>query len=339
MILFKKRYIFSIALFYFIGDFIKGIICRVESKDFYVLSSENQKMIRCGLKGKYKKDFQLKKDKLYHTDIAIVGDEVSFDLNRDGTGIIHNINPRRNYLSRKAPKIRGASYRGERLEQIVAANFDNFFIITSAAEPPFNNKVIDRFIVAGESSYLNIIIIFNKIDLDENNLIDEWVNLYDSIGYKTLTTSVVTEKSLYELKQLCIGKINLFWGQSGVGKSSLLNKIFPHLNLDTSAVSSSTDKGLHTTVTSILVKVDENTFMIDTPGIREIDPFGIRKEDLCHFFLEFGKFAADCRFNTCTHNHEPGCKVTEAVEQNQISQARYESYLRILETIEEDIIF
>jgi ribosome biogenesis GTPase / thiamine phosphate phosphatase len=304
-----------------------------------VLSSENQEMIRCGLKGKYKKDFHLKKDKLYHTDIAIVGDEVLFEGNKDGTGIIHTINPRRNYLSRKAPKIRGASYRGERLEQIVASNIDNFFIITSFAEPPFNNKVVDRFIVAGESSYLNIIIIFNKIDLDKNNSADEWVNLYKNIGYKTLTTSIIIDDGLDDLKRLCIGKTNLFWGQSGVGKSSLLNQIFPHLNLGTGAVSSSTDKGLHTTVTSVLLKVGNDTFLVDTPGIREIDPFGIRKEDLCHYFIEFGKFASDCRFNTCTHNHEPGCKVTEAVEQNQISYERYESYLRILETIEEDIIF
>lgn len=296
-------------------------------------------MIRCGLKGKYKKEFQLKKDKLYHTDIAIVGDEVLFDLNRDGTGIIHTINPRRNYLSRKAPKMRGASYRGERLEQIIAANIDNFFIITSAAEPPFNNKVVDRFIVAGESSHLNVIIIFNKIDLDENDSMDSWVTLYKGIGHKVLTTSTVSDEGLDELRFLCSGKINIFWGQSGVGKSSLLNKIFPHLDLETGKVSGSTDKGLHTTVTSIQLKVDKDTFVIDTPGIREIDPFGIRKEDLCHYFLEFGEYVAKCKFNTCTHNHEPGCKVVEAVENSQITSERYESYLRILETIEEDIIF
>jgi len=296
-------------------------------------------MFRCGLKGRFKKDFQLKKDKLYHTDIAIVGDEVLFDVNRDGTGIIHTINPRRNYLSRKAPKIRGSSYRGERLEQIVAANIDNFFIITSVAEPPFNNKVVDRFIVAGESSHLNVIIIFNKIDLDEDNSIESWANLYERIGYKVLKTSIISNERLDELKNLCTGKINIFWGQSGVGKSTLLNKIFPALDLETGSVSSSTDKGLHTTVTSVQLKVDKDTFVIDTPGIREIDPFGIRKEDLCHYFLEFEKYSSDCRFNTCTHNHEPECKVVEAVEKNQITSERYESYLRLLETIEEDIIF
>ena len=199
----------------------------LRAKTIYVLSVENQTTIRCGLKGKFKKDFRLKKDKLYHTDVAIVGDEVIFDLNRDGTGIIHTINPRKNYLSRKAPKIRGASYRGERLEQIVASNIDNFFIITSVAEPPFNNKVVDRFIVAGESSNLNIIIVFNKIDLDKNNSIRSWVNLYREIGYNVLTASTFDSKGLQTLKSLCFDKINIFWGQSGVGKSSLLNKIFP----------------------------------------------------------------------------------------------------------------
>lgn len=304
-----------------------------------MLSAESGKVIRCNLKGRYKKDFHLKKDKLYHTDIATVGDEVEINLNKDYTGTIHLIFPRRNYLSRKAPKIRGASYRGERLEQIIASNINNFFVISSAAEPPFNNKVIDRFIVAGESSQLNVVLILNKIDLDEKNLLENWVKLYRSIGYETLTTSIIGGKGLPELKTLCYGKKNIFWGQSGVGKSSLLNKLYPQLSLETNAVSSSTDKGLHTTVTSILVKVDTDTFIIDTPGVREIDPYGIRKEDLSHYFIEFKEYAKGCKFNTCTHHHEPGCKVIKAANKNQIAQERYDSYLRILETIEEDIIF
>lgn len=295
--------------------------------------------MRCSLKGKYKKDFQLKKEKLFHTDIAIVGDEVLFDLNADGSGVIHTISQRTNYLSRKAPRIRGASYRGERLEQIVASNIDNFFIITSIAEPPFNNKVVDRFIVAGESSHLNVIIVFNKIDLDKNSIIPEWIDLYRSIGYNTFSTSAVEDVGMEELKLHCMGKKNIFWGQSGVGKSSLLNKIFPHLDLEIGSISRSTDKGLHTTVTSVLIKVAEETYVIDTPGIREIDPYGIKKQDLCHYFIEFGKYAADCKFNTCTHHHEPGCKVLEAVENDLISNERYESYLRILDTVEQDIIF
>lgn len=281
----------------------------------------------------------MKKEKLFHTDIAIVGDEVLFDLNADGSGVIHTIVPRKNHLSRKAPRIRGASYRGERLEQIVASNIDNFFIITSVAEPPFNNKVVDRFIVAGESSHLNIIVIFNKIDLDGNNEISKWIDLYSSISYPVFATSLFNGSSLIELRSLCEGKKNIFWGQSGVGKSSLLNKLFPNLQLETGEISRATEKGLHTTVTSVMLKVELNTFVIDTPGIREIDPYGIKKEDLHHYFIEFGKYAEDCRFNTCTHHHEPGCMVIKAVENEEINFERYESYLRILDTIEEDIIF
>lgn len=260
-------------------------------------------------------------------------------MNPDGSGVIHTINPRRNYISRKAPKIRGASYRGERLEQIIAANIDNFFIITSTAEPPFNSKVLNRLIVAGESSHLSIILVFNKIDLDTEKKTERWINLYKKIGYKVIKSSALTGEGINELKTSCLHCKNLFWGQSGVGKSSLLNKMYPQLKLETAEVSSATEKGLHTTVTSILLQVQKDTFVIDTPGIREIDPYGIRKEDLSHYFIEFREFAADCKFNTCTHNHEPGCMVIEAVKKNLISYERYESYLRILETIEEDIVF
>jgi len=131
----------------------------------------------------------------------------------------------------------------------------------------------------------------------------------------------------------------LFWGHSGVGKSSLLDKLFPQLNLETGVISSFTDKGTHTTVTSIMLEVEKGTFIIDTPGVREIDPYGIRKEDLGHYFTEFAEFINNCKFSTCTHHHEPGCAVIKAVENHKISYERYESYLRILDTIEEDIIF
>ncbi len=175
--------------------------------------------------------------------------------------------------------------------------------------------------------------------MDSNNEIGRWIDLYRNMGYKVLGTSIFSDEGFSDLKNLCMNKKNIFWGQSGVGKSSLLNKLFPKLQLGTGQVSRSTDKGLHTTVTSVLLKVEENTYVIDTPGIREIDPYGIRKEDLCHYFIEFGKFAEDCKFNTCTHHHEPGCIVINAVENQEISFERYDSYLRILDTIEEDIIF
>ena len=272
-------------------------------------------------------------------DIAAVGDVVNFEFNEDGTGVINEIEERRNYISRKAPRIKGASYRGERLEQIIAANIDRLFIIASTQKPDFNNKVIDRFIVAGESSNLSIILIINKIDLDKENFSEKWKALYRDIGYKVIITSKISGEGIEEFKNEIIGNKNILWGHSGVGKSSLLNKIFPDLKLEIGDISTFTGKGKHKTVTSKMIKIADNTYVIDTPGVREIDPFGIRKEDLGHHFIEFKPFLKNCRFSTCTHFHEPGCGVIKAAGSGKISKERYESYLRILETIEEDIIY
>ena len=271
--------------------------------------------------------------------MAVVGDSVEFELNQDGTGVIIKVGNRRNYISRKAPRIRGASYRGERLEQIIAANIENLFIVSSVAEPIFNNKTIDRLLVIGESAKLNIFIIINKSDLDLENSIDNWINLYKKVGYDIFKTSIISYEGLDYLKENLTNGKSLFFGQSGVGKSSLLNKIFPWLKLKIGEISNFTDKGTHTTVTSKMIKLEKNSYIIDTPGIREIDPFGIRKEDLGHYFIEFSNFISNCKFNTCTHFHEPGCAVIEAVHQGLIDDERYESYLRILETVEEDILF
>ena len=235
--------------------------------------------------------------------------------------------------------MKGAGYRGERFEQIIASNIDNLFIVSSIAKPVFNNKVIDRILVAGESSHLNTFLIINKIDIDSEKESEFWNEVYTSIGYKVFLTSAKNEIGIEDLRNEIDGKVNLFWGASGVGKSSVLNRLYPNLKLETGDISESSQKGKHTTVTSILNKVDKDTFVIDTPGIREIDPYGIRKEDLGHYFIDFNPHFQDCRFNTCTHFHEPGCAVVEAVENGIINELRYESYLNILDTIEDDMNF
>jgi len=272
-------------------------------------------------------------------DIAAVGDIVEFNLNKDGTGVITEIHPRRNKISRKAPRIKGASIRGERLEQIIAANVDNLIIVSSWLNPKFNNRLIDRMIVVAESSSVEPVIVINKIDLDSNNERTQWVNLYKQIGYNVFETSTINKFGLDELKKFLKGKTNLFWGHSGVGKSSLLNQLYPGLNLKVSEISNYTLKGRHTTVTVLMKKVDDNTYVIDTPGIREIDPYGIKKEDLCHYFKDFKDFIYNCKFNTCTHHHEPDCAVVKACNEGKINEERYKSYLNILETIEEDLFF
>ena len=317
---------------------IKGLITKIESKDFYVLTDQN-KNYRCTLRGKFKKEFALKKDKLYLTNIAAVGDMVEFEAENSNDGVIHSIEDRKNYISRKAPKIKGASFRGERLEQIIASNIDQIIVISSVHQPEFNNKTLDRFLVTSESAHIKSVIVINKSDLDTSDEIKNWADLYEEIGYPVIVTSAVTKNGIEELKNILPNKKTLFWGQSGVGKSTLLNILFPQLKLKVGDISESTRKGVHTTVTSIMIPVNENSFVIDTPGVREIDPYGIKKEDLSHYFPDFEEYFSNCKFNTCTHYHEPGCGVIDAVEKGEIAFERYDSYLRILDTIEEDLHF
>lgn len=282
----------------------------------------------------------MKKDKLLLTDIAVVGDYVEFDQIDDTSGVIFAVDPRKNYISRKAPKIKGSTLRGERLEQVIAANIDQIFIICSFGVPPFNNKALDRFLVIAESSNIHPVIVFNKLDLVEIPEEPElWADLYTGLGYELYAVSALTGEGIDELRKGFTGKKSLFWGHSGVGKSSLINALFPELNLATGDVSAFSQRGKHTTVIVNMNRIDNDTFLIDTPGIREIAPFGIQKDDLSHYFIEFADHLQKCKYKPCTHLHEPGCGVIEAVEREEISPERYDSYLRLLDNIEEDMVY
>ncbi|MDP4174574.1 MAG: ribosome small subunit-dependent GTPase A [Bacteroidota bacterium] len=303
-----------------------------------MLPLENR-IIRCVAKGKFKNEYNLKKDKLFKVNYVTVSDEVEFDFNNDGSGVIFKVYERKNYLSRKAPRIKGAGFRGERLEQVIAANIDNLFVVSSISTPKFNNKAVDRLIVVGESSKIQTTLIINKADLSQDEELEAWAELYNEIGYRVIVTSVKTNEGLEEIRELAKGKKNILWGHSGVGKSSIINALYPSLNLKTGEISNFTQKGKHTTVTSLLSRVENDTYIIDTPGIREIDPYGLTKESLGHYFVEFLPYLEKCRFNTCTHHHEPDCGVIEAVENEEISPERYDSYINMLETVEEDMVY
>lgn len=317
---------------------IKGTVTRVESRNFYVFTEEGKDII-CSLRGKFKKELHHKKDKLITFDLVVVGDVVEFQINQDGSGVIEKVHERKNYISRKAPKIKGSLQRGERLEQIVASNIDNLVVVTSINQPEFNNKVLDRLLVVAESNHINVITVINKIDLDETDESTFWQEIYQSIGYELLTISVKNNIGISNLKDKLQNNTSLFWGPSGVGKSSLLNKLYPELELKVGEISEWSNKGKHTTVTSVMSRISDSTFVIDTPGMREIEPYGIKKEDLSHYFIDFKDYLNDCKFNTCTHHHEPGCAVIEAVEDEKISPFRYMSYLNILDNIEDDMNF
>ncbi|MBI9073487.1 MAG: ribosome small subunit-dependent GTPase A [Melioribacteraceae bacterium] len=311
---------------------------KIESKDYYLINEEGE-IIRSVLRGKFKKTYGFKKDKLHTLDIVAVGDYVNFQMNDDGTGWIDKVFERNNYLSRKAPKIKGTSFRGERLEQIIATNVNKLFIVNSTIQPQFNNRLLDRIIVGAESAKIEPVIIINKIDLIDIKEAEYWIDIYQKCGYKVYLTSAKKKIGIENLRLEIKNSDSVFWGASGVGKSSLLNTLYPELNFKVGEISTQTNKGTHTTVTSVLKEVEPGTIIVDTPGIREIEPYGIKKQDLGHYYIEFSDYLNDCKFNTCTHFHEPGCIVREAVENGDISEERYESYLNLLDTIEDDMIY
>ncbi len=316
---------------------MKGRVVRIESKDVYVLTDEGNEL-RCVVPGRLKKRFLLKKNKLKTLDIVAVGDFVSVELkneNGEEIGVITDVEERVNYISRKAPKIRGRGEKGERLEQTIAANVDNLIIVASIKSPEFNNRFVDRMLVIAESSNVEPLIVINKIDLDEDGSTEKWRELYEEIGYEAIPVSVINRINLEKIKAKLTGKVSIFWGRSGVGKSSILNGLFPGLNLKVGEISDFSNKGKHTTVTSRMIKIDDDSFVIDTPGVREIEPYGITKETLGHFFTEFTEYIPECRFNSCTHFHEPDCAVRRAVENGEISGERYRSYLNMLQTVED----
>ncbi|MCC6550361.1 MAG: ribosome small subunit-dependent GTPase A [Ignavibacteriaceae bacterium] len=308
----------------------------------YVKPEEGEDFIRCSLRGKFRIENRLKKDKMYILDVLAVGDYVSVSMEKDGTGVIEEVLTRTNYLSRKAPKLKGGSYRGERFEQIIAANISQVIVVFSAVSPSFNNRSLDRFLVAAESSQIRPMIVINKMDLlfpDERKIFDEIRDVYTELNYSVFLTSAVTKEGIDELREKLKKECSFVWGHSGVGKSSLFNVLYPGLNFQTGEISNYSDKGVHTTVTVSLHDVSQNTQIIDSPGIREIDPYGITKEDLCHYFREFESYLGKCRFTRCTHTHEPDCAIRDAVEQGEISPDRYESYTNIYNTVEEDLFF
>jgi ribosome biogenesis GTPase len=260
-----------------------------------------------------------------------VGDEVLVEPDtRGGAWAICEILPRRSQLARRAP---GGAY-GER---IVAANVDQVVIVFAAAKPEPHPRMLDRFLVIAEANELAARIIVNKVDLVGASDVHERFAPYERAGYPTHYTSIKRGDGIEGVRQVLGGRVSVFTGPSGVGKSSLLNALFPGLSLRVGEISASVNKGRHTTVgaTMIPLPTDDGGFVVDTPGLREVGMWALSAEHLDLCFPEFRPYIAECRFADCTHTVEPGCAVKAAVEGDQVSQARYASYLKLRDEIEE----
>lgn len=260
-----------------------------------------------------------------------MGDHVEIICNQEGTAFITDIEDRRNYIIRKSPNLSKQSH-------IIAANVDQAFLVVTVNYPETSTTFIDRFLASAEAYRVPVSLVFNKSDLlsdDELKYQKMMVTLYETIGYSCFEVSALDSNTLDCLKPLLKDKVTLFSGNSGVGKSTLLNHIIPGLNLRTAQISEAHNTGMHTTTFSEMLPLSYGGWVIDTPGIKGFGTFDMEPEEICGYFKEIFKFSKGCRFNNCTHTHEPGCAVRKAVEEHYISESRYNSYLSMLKDKEE----
>jgi ribosome biogenesis GTPase len=275
----------------------------------------------------------LKMDNITSTNPLAVGDKVEIEPEPDteNSAMINEIFDRRNYINRQSPRFKHQHH-------IVAANIDQALLIATLKEPKTSQGFIDRFLVASEAYHVPALIVFNKSDLykkKELEKIEQWKQMYEAIGYKVNLISIVSNSGINEIEFLLKDKITLISGHSGVGKSSLLNVIFPEMKLKTQDISGWSGKGQHTTTFAEMFDLPFGGKIIDTPGMREFGLVDISKQELSHYFPEMRDRLNNCQFNNCLHINEPGCAIKEAVVNGEINEDRYVSYVNILYSIEE----
>lgn len=262
------------------------------------------------------------------TNPIAVGDHISYEPQEDGTGVITAIEPRKNYIIRKSTNL-------SRQAHIIASNLDQVFLIVTLDFPETKLEFIDRFLVTCEAYKVPVVILLNKSDLytkEYSGYKEFFHDIYSrSAGYTILETSGTTKHNIEIIKDMCRGKLSLFSGISGVGKSSLINSLDPSLSLKTGEISQYHKQGKHTTTFYEIHPLSSGGFIIDTPGIKGFGLLEMEKEELSHYLPEMLRVLDDCRFSPCTHTHEPGCAVKKAVENGEITPERYQSYLSMLE--------
>ncbi len=303
---------------------MKGLVIR-NTGSWYQVKTEDGSVTDCKIKG----NFRLKG--IRSTNPVAVGDYVQIIINREGTAFISEIEDRKNYIIRRSSNLSKQSH-------IIAANLDQCFLIVTVNYPETSPIFIDRFLASAEAYRIPVKLLFNKIDRyneEEFHHLEGLIHLYTHIGYPCHKVSAQTGEGIERLKTEMAGKTTLFSGNSGVGKSTLINAILPESNAKTGDISACHNKGTHTTTFSEMFPTENGGYLIDTPGIKGFGTFDMEQEEVGHYFKEIFQYSARCRYNNCTHVHEPGCAVRTAVEQHLISESRYTSYLNMLEDKEE----
>lgn len=298
---------------------MKGLIIK-STGSWYKVLSENDEYFDCRIKGKFRIQG------ITTTNPLAVGDKIDFEMEPEQqTGVITKLYPRKNYIIRKSVNL-------SKQAQILAANLDQAFLIVTLASPRTSLGFIDRFLVTAEAYSIPAGLIFNKLDLfneDGLEILAEYESIYTSIGYPCYQVSALEKINTDQICDLLKDQVTLISGHSGVGKSTLINAILPDLDLKTGDISEWSDKGQHTTTFAEMHPLPFGGFLIDTPGIRELGVIDIEPQVLGHFFPEIRDKMNECKFNNCRHINEPGCVVLKAVEEGEIAPSRYESYLSI----------